>query len=104
MLSVFNDIIPLMPFDVSELTELLEKRLDGDPGRIVDDSAARLVFSFAKGNPRTLIFLMTRIISKYKDIADASGVLGITSESLNLDEKSLFILKRAAEEPYILPI
>ncbi len=101
ILSVINDIVELKPYSPEEFVNLLENRLGGDPGKYLDDPAARLSVALSKGNPRTLMYILTRVFSSSDEKAGVDRVLDVIGPSLGVDTKSLFILKRAAEEPYI---
>ncbi|MBN2727511.1 ATP-binding protein [Candidatus Mcinerneyibacteriota bacterium] len=106
LLAMVNDIIPLPAFTEEEFRELLYSRLDGRPEEMFAEDALRLLFGLAKGNPRTLMFLLTRSLRAALDQESgrisAGEILSLMSDALALDEKSLAILRRASEDPYVI--
>lgn len=106
LLAMVNDIIPLPAFTEEEFRELLYSRLDGRPEEMFAEDALRLLFGLAKGNPRTLMFLLTRSLRAALDQESgrisAGEILSLMSDALALDEKSLAILRQASEDPYVI--
>jgi hypothetical protein len=70
------------------------------------EDALRLLFGLAKGNPRTLMFLLTRslraALDEESERISAGEILSLMSDALALDEKSLAILRQASEDPYVI--
>ena len=106
LLAMVNDIIPLPAFTEDEFKKLLFSRLDGQPRDHFSEDALRLLFGLARGNPRTLMFLLTRSLrmasDERKEAVTAGEVLDLLSDALSLDEKSLAILRQASEDPYVI--
>ncbi len=106
LLAMVNDIIPLPAFTEEEFKKLLFSRLDGQPRDHFSEDALRLLFGLARGNPRTLMFLLTRSLrmasDERKEAVTAGEVLDLLSDALSLDEKSLAILRQASEDPYVI--
>lgn len=106
LLAMVNDIIPLPAFTGEEFRKLLYSRLDDRPEDFFREDALRLLFGLAKGNPRTLMFLLTRslrmILNEKKQKISAGEILDLMSDTLSLDEKSLVILRQASEDSYVI--
>jgi len=104
LFSIFEEIINLGKFNINDLKEILTKEVK-TPGKYFLNSSLRLLFSISRGNPRILNYFSSKILrkAKFKNKlpADINLIMDIFRNKLELDNKSLNLIKFAAENKHI---
>ncbi|TYB31245.1 MAG: AAA family ATPase [Candidatus Mcinerneyibacterium aminivorans] len=105
--SFLNDLINLEYFSVKEFKKILFKRINKEEINNYTNSALRMIFAIAKGNPRLLMYMLIKTL-KYKKInnyekVDEKTVINTVNNIYSIDKKSSQIMEYISKKSFIFP-